>query len=251
MLPPFPDPVFAWAFAAILIAITVIACYFDMRQWRIPNVLTINTLAVGLLVNLIRGGLLGHASRQTWLIADPNAFLGALDGLLFALAGFLFGFFLFFVLYFVGACGGGDLKLFAALGALVGPMGVFGLLVATVFAVLIFLALHYAGLRSVWGESGMIFKKLDITYTMTDADRKKHEKNMQIAGYQSKRKPRLFLAYSPALVLAAAMVVGWWCYKTQIETPTKAQMTGARPRPSGDRGRESGVRGQESEIGKF
>src|SRR5438270_8400 len=70
---------------------------------------------------------------------------GALDGLLFALAGFGLGFALFFVLWVLGACGGGDVKLFAALGAWVGPALAVGVLAGTV----VVLAAAVAA-RAVW-----------------------------------------------------------------------------------------------------
>jgi prepilin peptidase CpaA len=41
--------------------------------------------------------------------------------LLFTLAGFLTGFAIFFAMWIIGACGGGDVKLFAAVSAWVGP----------------------------------------------------------------------------------------------------------------------------------
>ena len=66
---------------------------------------------------------------------------GLLDGLLFTLAGVAVAFVLMFVLWILGVCGGGDVKLYAAVGAWVGPWNVFpilGVAVACVGVVVFF-----------------------------------------------------------------------------------------------------------------
>jgi Flp pilus assembly protein protease CpaA len=56
------------------------------------------------------------------VLSPAGVATGAVDGLLFAAAGFAGGFTLFFGLWLMGVCGGGDVKLFAALGAWIGPV---------------------------------------------------------------------------------------------------------------------------------
>ncbi len=117
----FPDPVFGWAFYVVLMALLAIAAYTDLRALVIPKQLTLTLLGLGLAVNLIRGAWLGATGAPVWLLGEGGSGLGALDGVLFSLAGFALGFAIFFVLWVMGACGGGDLKLFAALAAWLGP----------------------------------------------------------------------------------------------------------------------------------
>ncbi len=52
--------------------------------------------------------------------------MGALDGFLFALVGSLVGFAFFAILFALGTCGGGDVKLFTAIGAWLGRQRLLG-----------------------------------------------------------------------------------------------------------------------------
>ncbi|CDZ56620.1 prepilin peptidase [Neorhizobium galegae] len=84
---------------ALAVALALIAAMLDHRSGIIPNRLTYPFLCAGLLLSLAAMGISG---------------LGlALAGLLAASAVFLFAF-------LAGSCGGGDVKLMAALGALLG-----------------------------------------------------------------------------------------------------------------------------------
>jgi prepilin peptidase CpaA len=92
---------------AALIA-TGIAAIIDLRTGHIPNRLTLGAFALGVgghvIPALAHGGLAGAAT------AFAETMIGA------ALGGAVP-----FLLWRMGALGGGDVKLFAALGALLGP----------------------------------------------------------------------------------------------------------------------------------
>jgi prepilin peptidase CpaA len=75
----------------------------DLWTRRVPNPLTLGTAAFGVIL---------AASHQSGLTVQ-EAFLGFAVGLLLMLPGFL-----------IGATGGGDVKLFAAFGTLLGPRAV-------------------------------------------------------------------------------------------------------------------------------
>jgi Flp pilus assembly protein protease CpaA len=117
--PFFPDPAFGWTFYLVLVGITAIAAYTDLRTTVVPKWLTVTAFLLGLALNVVRGVWLGTQGVQVWQLA-PGPWLGGLDGLLFGLAGAGVGFAVFFLLWVLGTCGGGDLKLFTALGAWVG-----------------------------------------------------------------------------------------------------------------------------------
>ena len=85
---------------AILAAATGLAAVIDLRTRRIPNLLTGSLVVVGL----------GLAATQLGLVGIGGAVVGFLLGFAFMLPGNVFG-----------ATGAGDVKLFAAAGALLGP----------------------------------------------------------------------------------------------------------------------------------
>ncbi|HXD85407.1 MAG TPA: A24 family peptidase [Urbifossiella sp.] len=104
---------FAIAFVGILVVGLGYAAYVDWTTLKVPKWLTIGLLALGIAMNLARGGWLGRDS-------DDGLGLGLLNGFLFSLAGFALGFALFFLLWIFGLGGGGDVKLVAATGAWIG-----------------------------------------------------------------------------------------------------------------------------------
>lgn len=89
----------ATVFELILIPLAVVIIYHDVRYRRIPNPFVLATLVSGLSINLAMGGV-----------------NGALD----SIGGCLLAFILMFVLHVFGAMGAGDVKLFAAIGSIIG-----------------------------------------------------------------------------------------------------------------------------------
>ena len=137
----FPDPVSGWLFIAGLVVILGLASYTDERYTKVPKWITIPAFFAGLLVSVLRGIWLASHGMGLWLFSEPNLFLGAVDGLIFALCGVVVGFFTFFIIWILGGCGGGDVKLFAAVGAWVGPyLSFWNLLVSLVLLMFCFLA---------------------------------------------------------------------------------------------------------------
>jgi prepilin peptidase CpaA len=84
---------------SLLLPLTGVITYFDVRYRRIPNVFVLATLAGGLLINLAAGG--------PW-------------GLWASAGGCVMAFVLMLLLHVFGAMGAGDVKLFAAIGSVVG-----------------------------------------------------------------------------------------------------------------------------------
>ncbi len=94
--------------AAILLIIVMVAAAYDVRYRRIPNWLNLGGVLTGILVNTVYGG---------W------------SGLRMALAGFVLAFAVYFTLYALRAMGAGDVKLHAAVGAIVGWQNWLGIFV--------------------------------------------------------------------------------------------------------------------------
>src|SRR5262245_9751065 len=110
-MPFFPDPIFGWAFALTLLALLLAASFVALRFMKIPNGIPLTAIALGIAFNIGRLALLAANEQKTWLIQTSNLWLGGVDGLLFSLAGFLLAFALYTVIWILGACGGGDVKL--------------------------------------------------------------------------------------------------------------------------------------------
>ena len=106
----------AWqAISLTTLALLVLtALVFDLRQRRIPNMLVLLMLGVGLLFNLI--------GPQTWLqgVGLFTNYPGAL-GVRGAVLGAFAGLATFLPLYLLRAMGAGDVKLMAGIGSFVGP----------------------------------------------------------------------------------------------------------------------------------
>ncbi|AIQ56732.1 A24 family peptidase [Paenibacillus borealis] len=89
-----------WAFWGCLPFLTA-ALFTDIRWMRIPNWITLPALIAGITLQMIMSG---------W------------HGLLLSLCGAGAGFLLLLIMYFIGAVGAGDVKLFAGIGAWTGVL---------------------------------------------------------------------------------------------------------------------------------
>jgi Flp pilus assembly protein protease CpaA len=116
----FPYPWFGWAFYTIILILLILAAIEDTRRAIIPKKITLTLAGVGLLLNLFRGLLLGLNEQPVYLLG-AGPVLGPIDGVLFGVFGFIIAFAAFFLLWIFGLVGGGDVKVFAAIGACVGP----------------------------------------------------------------------------------------------------------------------------------
>lgn len=83
----------------ILIILLLTAAFFDAKEKRIPNLLTFPVMLTGLILNII---------------------MNRLSGITFSFYGFLIGLAIFFIPFILGGMGAGDVKLMAAIGALMG-----------------------------------------------------------------------------------------------------------------------------------
>lgn len=97
----------------VVIAVIAIATYTDCRWRLIKNILTLPAIALGLLL---------HSLGNGW------------PGLTFAAAGLLVGFGLMMIPAILGQMGGGDVKLMAALGSLLGAYAILNVFLYTTLA---------------------------------------------------------------------------------------------------------------------
>ena len=100
---------------ALLLALVLGAAVYDVQYRRIPNWISVCGVVAGLAMN-------------TFLTFDGPA---RWSGLAMSLEGLALGFCIYFVLYVIHAMGAGDVKLMAAVGAVVGPADWFGIFLIT------------------------------------------------------------------------------------------------------------------------
>lgn len=139
-------------------ALLVISVYTDVRDSKIYNAVTVPFALVGLVLNILQQGVWGAVL--------------SIEGLLLGLA-------LFFLSAFLGRIlGAGDCKLFAAIGALLGPTLLlwailYSLLAGGIFAILIALwrGVLRQSLRRVW-EAIFFRVYLKVPMDITDSPAK-------------------------------------------------------------------------------
>ena len=83
----------------LLAPLAIFVIYYDVRYRRIPNILVLATLIAGIAINTGFGGL---------------------EGMLSSVQGFALAFFPMLLMHIFGALGAGDVKLFGAVGAVMG-----------------------------------------------------------------------------------------------------------------------------------
>jgi prepilin peptidase CpaA len=186
--PFFPNLIFGWVFTVVLLGFTAVASYVDWRRTVVPKTLTISLLALGLVFSLIRVGWLGAVGDKLWVLNGGAVWKGVLDGLLFSLAGFFFAFFLMFVMWVLGTCGGGDVKLVAALGAWLGPRMVFLAFAASIIVLLVLVILKII-------SGGVSIGAMQKT----------------LKGNKQPKPGKLRLTYSFPVAVATAVVLLWYC----------------------------------------
>lgn len=224
MQPFFPNPYFGWCFYAVLTGFLAVAAYIDLRWLWIPKQLTLPMLGIGLLFTLARGIWMGgvfaeEEGKVVWLFANSPA-LGALDALLFALAGFAVGLTLFFLFRLLGMAGGGDMKLIAALGVWVGPWWLLGLLLVSLFVLVLLTTLSLARRLLRRGPKKAFFGSRGPGVNPT--------KKMP-AG--TRRRDQLVNASLP-VAIATALTLPWLCRaELRLPLPTPAPGTQASAQP--------------------
>jgi prepilin peptidase CpaA len=130
------------AIRILLEVLVIVAAIWDIRTRRIPNWLTLSGVVLGV-------GL--------------NTFLFETAGLWFSLKGLGLALGVYFVLYLLHAMGAGDVKLMAAVGAVVGAANWFGILVLTSLAGAVagLLLVAFKGrFRKTLGNIGIILTSL-------------------------------------------------------------------------------------------
>jgi Flp pilus assembly protein protease CpaA len=172
-------------------------------------------------MNVGRGMWQVGVGHPTWLFGTTdNVWLGGLDGFLLGLGGFAIAFGAFFLLWILGMVGGGDVKLFAALG---GWLGWLHILAAWVLSV---------GVLILWTLGKVIANGLRPRQVQSAVKslQKAHEKAREQATKPDGSR-KLRITYSLPIAVAV-LVLSLWSHRVEltIVPPMKpAQPSGATP----------------------
>jgi prepilin peptidase CpaA len=167
----------AMVFLAGVLVLTITAAYTDLRYFRIYNWLTLPAFALGWVYQLAFHGLPG--------LADAGM-------------GFAIGFGLFFLLFVIGASGGGDTKLMAALSVWLG----WKLTLYTIVLTILFVAIGSV-VMLIWSvlRRGISKTREDIRASATKDENGKWRKSQT----ESLRRVGGLMAYAEPIALAT------WC----------------------------------------
>jgi prepilin peptidase CpaA len=138
----------------LVVVVVLMAAITDIRSRRIPNWLTLFGVLAGLVLNFVLAGWAGLAHSAE---------------------GLLLGFGCYFALYALRAMGAGDVKLMAAVGAIVGPVDWFKIFIASAFAgavLAIFLMIQKHRVRETLRNTFFIFGEL--MHFRAPYERRKH-----------------------------------------------------------------------------
>jgi prepilin peptidase CpaA len=164
----------------LLTSILVFAAVFDLRIQKIPNLLTYPTVGIALIYHFVTHSI---------------------GGLLFSLGGLAIGIAVLILPYILGGMGAGDAKLMGAVGAVLGPRGVFGAFLFTavvggVYALL--LLLFNRGYTKEFITRHLTTFK---TFTLT-------RKFIPIPAAEDEKKPKLCYGIAIAIGTLSYMFVG-------------------------------------------
>jgi prepilin peptidase CpaA len=127
----------------LLLVILATAAIHDAKYRKIPNFLTLSTMAAGF-------------AFHSWF--------SGFQGFLFSLGGTFLGMGFLIAFYLMGKMGAGDVKLMGAVGSILGPAGVFNafLFTAIVGGIYAFIILLYKGRFADW--MNRMWQALKLTF---------------------------------------------------------------------------------------
>jgi prepilin peptidase CpaA len=217
----FPCAGFGWSYCVAAAALAFTAAGIDLRYYRIPRVLSLGLLAAGIAFSLVRGAMVGADGQEAWVCGANGAFVGLLDAFLFSAAGVVVGFGLFFVMWIAGACGGGDVKLFAAVAAWTGPLWAVFLLITTIFIVV-----AMALVKLLWSGAtrGASATAKDFSSRMRQSQGGgKRQTATELA--QSRQGGARLLSFSLPIAIALVLTFGW-LFRKPLHLEFEAQAKG-------------------------
>lgn len=176
----------------ILIILLFAAAFFDVKEKRIPNFLTFPVMLIGLILNIIMNGL---------------------NGIMFSFFGFIVGLAIFFIPFVLGLMGAGDVKLMAAIGALMGwRFTVLSILFSAIAGIIVvFVYLIYKKKLFSYFRKYFIFIVETILNYIYFSDKNIVGNKLKEFAYsneiESKKNEKLYVPYGLAIALGTLFVL--------------------------------------------
>lgn len=165
----------------MLAILILISFYTDARYARIPNRLTFLSILIGFVL---------------------HSYLAGWSGLWFAAGGMGIGFVIFALLYSIGAVGAGDVKLFGAIGALMGmEFTLYSMMYSIVFAGVI-------GVIILIFRREFLSRLADIYYYFIGMWLNRDVRSLRYKGRKQKLTFPFMYAVLPAIILTSYLFVG-------------------------------------------
>lgn len=165
----------------MLVILILISFYTDARYSRIPNTLTLF---------MIGSGFILHSYMTGW------------SGLSFAAGGMGVGLIVFALLYSIGAVGAGDVKLFGAIGALMGvEFTLYSMMYSIVFAGII-------GVVILMFRQEFFSRLTDVYYYFIGLWLNRDVRSFQYKGRNKKLTFPFMYAVLPAVSLTSYLFIG-------------------------------------------
>lgn len=172
----------------ILFGLIVLAVYFDLSTKKIPNAITFPVILWGLIVYTVFGGFVGFK---------------------FTLIGFLVGLAIFLLPFILGGMGAGDVKLMAAIGALMGWKFALKTAVASGLVGGVIVIIYSLYKKTLWttikSAVGLILRPL-VFILATSFNSERLEKAHKYFSEQSVQYEKHYIPYGVAIGLGAIIV---------------------------------------------
>lgn len=183
---------FATLMNFVLIILLLAVSFFDVTMKRIPNFLTFPAILIGLILNV---------------------FMNNLNGLIFSFFGFFIGLAVFFIPFAVGLMGAGDVKLMAAIGALMGwkfiILSTLFSAIAGIFVTIIYLV-YKKKVLSYFRKYFVVISRLILKYIYF-SERNFLGNKLRRFAYsrenESKRNEKLYVPYGLSIAVGTLIVL--------------------------------------------
>lgn len=163
----------------IALVVVIIAFFYDITTFRIPNWLSICALTIGLVIHLVLDGISGIGITLVELMA---------------------GFLPMWGIYLLKGIGAGDVKLFGALATLIGVGNIFEVMIVSflIAGVISIILLGYQNIRKIIYRLHFVYNPYLIEI--------KSDQKLSVLGFTKVHQFPFMLAVTPAVIIKFLLI---------------------------------------------